>query len=100
MDSTVGILVICGVFGLVGAFIAKRKGRNQWEGFALGFFLNMIGIIIEASLSTNQSVLDDRLVKKGKTTFGNWVFRIVLALISLGIIILVISILVTSSQLH
>ena len=34
------------ITGGIGAFISERKGRPHLEGFLLGFFFGLIGIII------------------------------------------------------
>ena len=34
------------VTGGIGAFISERKGRPHLEGFLLGFFFGLIGILI------------------------------------------------------
>ena len=41
------ILLALGVVtGGIGAFISEKKGRRHIEGFLLGFFFGLIGIII------------------------------------------------------
>ncbi len=34
------------VTGAIGAYISERKGRRHLEGFLLGFFFGLIGILI------------------------------------------------------
>lgn len=38
------------VMGLYSAGIAQEKKRNLLEGFVLGFFLNLFGVLIETFL--------------------------------------------------
>ena len=38
------------ITGLIGRYIAIQKGRSKTEGFLLGFFLSLFGILIEALL--------------------------------------------------
>lgn len=41
------ILLALGVVtGGIGAFISEKKGRQHIEGFLLGFFFGLIGILI------------------------------------------------------
>ena len=40
------LLALSIVTGGLGAFISERKGRPHLEGFLLGFFFGLIGIII------------------------------------------------------
>lgn len=41
------ILLALGIVtGGIGAFISEKKGRRHIEGFLLGFFLGLIGILI------------------------------------------------------
>jgi len=45
------IVVIPSVItGFIGRYIAIQKGRSKTEGFLLGFFLSLFGILIEALL--------------------------------------------------
>jgi len=36
--------------GFLGKYIAELKGRNPIEGFLLGIFLGLLGVLIEAVL--------------------------------------------------
>ncbi|MDG1053504.1 MAG: hypothetical protein P8O78_02600 [Flavobacteriaceae bacterium] len=38
------------VTGGIGAYISERKGRRHLEGFLLGFFFGLIGILISLLL--------------------------------------------------
>ena len=44
------VLILGIVTGIIGEWIAKKKGRREREGFWLGFLLSFIGLIIEAVL--------------------------------------------------
>jgi|TARA_B100000795_G_C22365185_1_gene274016 hypothetical protein len=44
------ILIFPTLFGFLGKYIANQKGRESMEGFLLGFFLSIFGIIIVALL--------------------------------------------------
>lgn len=42
------------VSGFFGTRVAKVKGRDTVEGFLLGFFLNFLGILVEAVLPSKK----------------------------------------------
>jgi hypothetical protein len=42
------------LFGLLGRYVAKQKGRESVEGFLFGFFLSILGIIIVLLLPTKK----------------------------------------------
>ena len=44
------ILIFPTLFGFLWKYIANQKGRESMEGFLLGFFLSIFGIIIVALL--------------------------------------------------
>jgi uncharacterized membrane protein YeaQ/YmgE (transglycosylase-associated protein family) len=45
------VIIILGIItGIMGEWIAKKKGRREREGFWLGFLLSFIGLIIECVL--------------------------------------------------
>jgi uncharacterized membrane protein YeaQ/YmgE (transglycosylase-associated protein family) len=44
------LIVVCLIFGAIGAAITQRKNRSPWEGFMLGVLLNLIGVVIAAVL--------------------------------------------------
>jgi uncharacterized membrane protein YeaQ/YmgE (transglycosylase-associated protein family) len=54
MEEYIGYLflaIILGIVtGIIGEWIAKKKGRRRREGFWLGFLLSFIGLIIECVL--------------------------------------------------
>ena len=44
------LFAINAAFGFLGKYIAELKGRNPMEGFLLGIFLGLLGVLIEALL--------------------------------------------------
>lgn len=50
MEILIGIILLSGLTGAIGAWIAKEKGRDRVEGFLLGFFLSIPGLLIEGLL--------------------------------------------------
>ena len=68
MDET--SLLILGIVSIVSAFIAMgifdHKGRSASSGFALGFFLGWIGVIIALFASPEQAKLDQRKFDRGE----------------------------------
>jgi hypothetical protein len=71
-------IVICCVFGVVGAIIGYYKTIGPFPGFVLAFFLNIIGVIIlvclrpktiQLPLATNESIPDQ--LKKYKDLFDS-----------------------------
>ena len=44
------VIVLGIVTGIIGKWIAKKKGRSEGEGFWLGFLLSIVGLIIEGVL--------------------------------------------------
>lgn len=50
------ILLALGVItGGIGAYISEKKGRRHTEGFLLGFFFGLIGIVIALILPKQQA---------------------------------------------
>ena len=50
------ILLALGVVtGGIGAYISEKKGRRHTEGFLLGFFFGLIGILIALILPKQQA---------------------------------------------
>lgn len=62
-------LLILGVVSIISAFIAmgifEHKGRSAASGFALGFFLGWIGVIIALFASPEQAKLEQRKFDSG-----------------------------------
>ena len=48
------LFAIIVAFGFLGKYIAELKGRNPMEGFLLGIFLGLLGVLIEAVLPRKQ----------------------------------------------
>ena len=44
------LLATIAAFGFLGKYIAELKGRSPMEGFLLGVFLGLLGVLIEAIL--------------------------------------------------
>lgn len=40
------ILIVAVIMGAIGAYVSERKGRKHREGFLMGFFLGIIGVLI------------------------------------------------------
>jgi hypothetical protein len=49
------VFVPATLFGLLGRYIAKQKGRENIEGFLFGFFLSFIGVIIVLLLPSKKN---------------------------------------------
>lgn len=54
-SDTVSLVLGLGVvaataFGALGAWVARQKGRSTGEGAFLGFFLGVLGVLLEALL--------------------------------------------------
>jgi hypothetical protein len=64
MEFWIAVLIAALIFGLIGAWIARKKGRDSAEGFALGFFLSAIGLIIEGLLPEIRSTAPGRPQRK------------------------------------
>ncbi len=51
--------------GVAAAMLASRKGRSGCGGFALGFILGPIGLVIVLLLRSNQDAIDAKNVSTG-----------------------------------
>lgn len=66
MEELLGIIMVTFwvslpfIFGFIGSKITESKGRGGAVGFILGFFLNILGLIIAILLGES----DDRKFKK------------------------------------
>ena len=59
------LLVIWILFGVAGGLILSNKGRSGCGGFALGFLLGPIGLIIALVMSTDHRELEKRALSTG-----------------------------------
>ena len=55
------VSVLCGV---IGAVVAKSKGRNEWGWFALGVLLGPLSLILLFAMSKNPEKLEKKAVQK------------------------------------
>jgi hypothetical protein len=55
METLIGA-VVCGIFGIICAMIARKKNRSTARWFVAGFFLAPIGLIIIALLKPKSIV--------------------------------------------
>ena len=58
--------VVSIVTGFLGRYVAKEKNRSTSEGFILGFFFNLLGVIIVALLPTKEAVAEIKKVELTK----------------------------------
>ncbi|MDR3582532.1 MAG: hypothetical protein P4L67_04635 [Candidatus Pacebacteria bacterium] len=70
-SGTLGLLVVLGiavvvlsVFPLLGAYVAKQKGRSTTEGAVFGFLLGPFGVLIELMLPTIEAKRHGRQSRK------------------------------------
>lgn len=59
------IVLIWLLFGIAAAIIMANKGRSGCGGFALGFLLGPIGLVIALVLSSDARALTERAVESG-----------------------------------
>lgn len=67
------LFVICLIWGIVCAVIMERKDRSAVGGFALGFFLGLIGLIIvccKKNVYENYNTV--YIKKKDEIPAGGW----------------------------
>lgn len=57
------IAIFCGT---IGSYIMDNKGRSAIEGFALGFLLGIIGLLIIAILPTDTEGLKEMKIERGE----------------------------------
>lgn len=58
-------VIIWILFGVAGGIILANKGRSGCGGFALGFLLGPIGLIIALVMGKDHTELDKQALKKG-----------------------------------
>jgi len=61
----IGYIILAFFWGGVTSAIADGKGQSQIGGFALGFLLGPLGLLIAAVSRSNQPELDRRQVQQG-----------------------------------
>jgi hypothetical protein len=67
MDILLFLLFVWFAFGIAGGLIMSNKGRSGCGGFALGFFLGPIGLIIALVIGTDHRELERRSLQQGGT---------------------------------
>jgi uncharacterized membrane protein YeaQ/YmgE (transglycosylase-associated protein family) len=65
LGSLLVVIVLGIVTGIIGKWIAKKKGRSEGEGFWLGFLLSIVGLIIEGVLP--------KITKPDPVTLSSWI---------------------------
>lgn len=60
------LLLIWGVCGVIASVIAEKRGRGGCAGFAIGFLLGPLGIVVALVMSKDQAKLDSEALKSGK----------------------------------
>jgi len=66
MDILLVLLIIWFGFGVAGGMIMSNKGRSGCGGFALGFFLGPIGLIIALVMGTDHREMEKRSLHAGE----------------------------------
>jgi hypothetical protein len=61
------LLIIWLLFGVAGGMILSNKGRSGCGGFALGFLLGPIGLVIALVMGTDHKELEHRSLRTGDT---------------------------------
>lgn len=59
------LLIIWLLFGVAGGMVLSNKGRSGCGGFALGFLLGPIGLIIALVMQTDHREIDKRALQQG-----------------------------------
>lgn len=65
MDVFVVLLIIWFAFGAAGGMIMSNKGRSGCGGFALGFLLGPIGLVIALVMGTDHREMEKRSLTEG-----------------------------------
>lgn len=60
------ILLVWILFGVAAMLVMQNKGRSGCGGFALGFLLGPIGLVIALVLSSDHRVMEKREMESGK----------------------------------
>jgi hypothetical protein len=61
------LLVLWLLCGIAGGIILSNKGRSGCGGFALGFLLGPIGLVIALVMQTDHKELEHRSLRSGDT---------------------------------
>ena len=61
------LLIIWFLFGIAGGVVMANKGRSGCGGFALGFLLGPIGLIIALVMATDHKELEKKSLQTGET---------------------------------
>lgn len=59
------LLIVWVLFGIAAAMVMSNKGRSGCGGFALGFLLGPIGLIIALVLQKDHKTLESKAVSSG-----------------------------------
>lgn len=59
------LLVIWLLFGVAGGIVMSNKGRSGCGGFAMGFLLGPIGLIIALVMQADHQEMDKRTLNQG-----------------------------------
>ena len=62
-------IVVSMVTGFLGRYVAKEKNRSSSEGFILGFFFNLLGVVIVALLPTKEAKVAPKKVELTEEQF-------------------------------
>ena len=57
-------LTLALITGFFGIYVAKKRGRSNTEGFLLGFFFSLLGVLIEVMLPKSEHSTYSILTKK------------------------------------
>jgi H+/Cl- antiporter ClcA len=48
MEDLIGLIIVAILFGLLGRYVNHKKGRSKYNGFWIGAFFGIIGVIVLA----------------------------------------------------
>lgn len=65
-ESVELLFIIWLLCGIAGAIICQNKGLDGCTGFALGFLLGPIGLVIALVMRPNEKVLEKRALNEGE----------------------------------
>ena len=61
------LIIIWLLFGVAGGIVLSNKGRSGCGGFALGFLLGPIGLVIALVMQTDHREMEKRSLQHGDT---------------------------------